>query len=145
MNIKTLLNKKVSRNVEYRIKLTSRINSYSKSWIRRIGLFSPLIIGVFVLESKAINNQNLDHLVVGTSKDTVVLSDVQTKQINAFNREEQQVGNKYNRSDSFSFHRTKMVEKRDAVYKSILSADKYQLFKQGKIVIINSDNIIIRD
>lgn len=59
-------------------------------------------------------------------------------------REERELQQKYQNSDSLKVQLESLEEKRDTRYKNLIPSDKYQLFKQKKLLLVGKDGTIIR-
>lgn len=111
--------------------------------MKRIFFISLLINCASVSYSQTVSEEKTENLIDKTSKDTVFINNLQTSQIYSLNIEEFHVKQKYADSDSLTFYKTKMEGKRDALYKKIFATEKYNLYKQKKLVVRGSDNWVI--
>ena len=72
------------------------------------------------------------------------LTHEQTLQVYSFNielgKQERELQQKHANTDSLEVHMKKIQGKKDELYKSLLPNDKYQLFKQKKLVLLSSAN-----
>ena len=110
-----------------------------------------LMICSFVIYSQSAQEEHLLNGIAFTDKDSLLprhfFTQAQTLQIYSFNiqagPEERELRKKYSSPDSLKFHLNKVELKRDSLYKKLLPQDKYQLYKQKKVLLISHDRTFV--
>jgi len=125
--------------------------------MKKIFIVFPLVISSFILRAQVASVGASSNRIAQNLKDTLSLSNEQAKQIYEVNmkiyQQKQELRQKYKisefartdkqskfiSSDSLGIYMYKLEMRRDSLYKLILAPDKYQLYQQKKVTVINSE------